>query len=260
MNDNRIESIINSDVQTKGLHLLENRPSVGSLSASDQLASDEMEKFWLNSRNIQNSIITGCETFPGEMLNPSSENVLLPEKIIDLMVNFYTDTYVTYEFCKPADELIQSSIMIRIIMNQFERCRIGSEVFGSLMSNWHIKSSYVLANFVTDNGDIDCYPGQVQYYFKHIVDLPTGPSEHNLAFIRWYKPADTANLRYYFTIDEICNVELWKPDFYPESRDCIIPVHNILGRFVPTKYQISTRSNAVEYIAINPINRKLHIC
>jgi hypothetical protein len=142
-----------------------------------------MEKFWLNSRNIQNSLITGCETFPGEMLNPSSENVLLPEKIIDLMVNFYTDTYVTYEFCKPADELIQSSIMIHIIMNQFGRCRIGSEVFGSLMSNQHIKSLYVLANFVTDNGDINCYPGQVQYYFKHIVDLPTGPSEYNLAFI-----------------------------------------------------------------------------
>ena len=52
MNDNRIESIINSDVQMKSLHLLENRPSVGSLSASNQLASDEMEKFWLNSRDI----------------------------------------------------------------------------------------------------------------------------------------------------------------------------------------------------------------
>ena len=178
----------------KGLHLLENQPSISSLSASDQLASDEMEKFWLNSRNIQNSLITECETFSGEMLNPSSENMLLPEKIIDLMVNFYTDTYVTYEFRKPADELIQSSITIHIIMNQFGRCRIESEVFGSLMSNRHIKSSYVLANFVMDNRDIDCYPGQVQYYFKHIVDLPTRPSEHNLAFIRWYKLADTTNL------------------------------------------------------------------
>src|SRR5271170_7398046 len=137
MNDNRIESIINSDIQTKDLHLLENRPSVGSLSVSDQLASDEMEKFWLNSRNIQNSIITGCETFSGEMLNPSSENMLLPKKIIDLIVNFYTDTYVTYEFRKPADELIQSSIMIHIIINQFEGYRIRSEVFGSLMSNRH---------------------------------------------------------------------------------------------------------------------------
>ena len=74
--------------------------------------------------------------------------------------------------------------MIRIIISQFGRCRIRSEAFGSLMSNWHIKSSYVLANFVIDNGDIDCYPGQVQYYFKHIVDLLTRSSEYNLAFIQ----------------------------------------------------------------------------
>src|SRR5271168_4260132 len=97
-----------------------------------QRVTNSPQMKWLNLKNIQNSLITGCETFPGEMLNPSSENVLLPEKIIDLMVNFYTDTYVTYEFRKPADELIQSSITIRIIMNQFGRCRIGSEVFGSL--------------------------------------------------------------------------------------------------------------------------------
>ena len=89
-----------------------------------------------------------------------------------------------YEFCKPADELIQSLITICIIMNQFGRCRIEFEVFSSLMSNQYIRSLYILANFVTDNGDIDCYPSQVQYYFKHIVDLPTGPSEHNLAFIQ----------------------------------------------------------------------------
>ena len=45
-----------------------------------------------------------------------------------------------------------------------------------------------------------------------------------------------AKMRYYFSIDDdnkTCNVELWRNDFYPESRDCIIPVHNILCRFVP---------------------------
>ena len=54
------------------------------------------------------------ETFPGKMLNPSSENVLLPEKIIDLIVNFYTDTYVTYEFRKPADELIHNESIWKV--------------------------------------------------------------------------------------------------------------------------------------------------
>ncbi|EXX67733.1 hypothetical protein RirG_111720 [Rhizophagus irregularis DAOM 197198w] len=103
-----------------------------------------------------------------------------------------------------------------------------------------------------------CYPGQVQFFFSHKVDLPDGELEHNLAFIRWYQPA---NSRYYFSIedDEICNVELWGTKFYPEGQDCIIPVHNILSRFVPIKYKISDRKNAREYLAVNPINRKFNI-
>ncbi|PKK58760.1 hypothetical protein RhiirC2_795807 [Rhizophagus irregularis] len=94
------------------------------------------------------------------------------------------------------------------------------------------------------------------------VDLPNGQMEHNLAYIYWYRSASTSESQYYFHIDdedESCNVELWKSEFYDESHDCIIPVHNILCRFIPLKYRISTRSNAIEYLAINPINHKLQI-
>ena len=41
------------------------------------------------------------------------------------------------------------------------------------------------------------------------------------------------------------------------SRDSIIPVQNILCRFVPVKCKISNRQDAIKYIAINPINRKI---
>ncbi|CAB4428199.1 unnamed protein product [Rhizophagus irregularis] len=262
MNDNRIRDIISSDIQTKGLELLEDRPTTGSISAADQFSSDELERFWLNAKNIQESTITGCEPFPGEMLKPSSE-AIMTESMLELMVAFYNASYIEmYKFRKPADEIIQDSITIRVKINQFGRCRISSEVFGSAMSVRHTKSSYVLAKFITSDGEVDSYPGQIQYFFKHTVDLPNGQMEHNLAYIRWYRPASTSESRYYFHIDdedESCNVELWKSEFYDESRDCIIPVHNILCRFIPSKYQISTRSNAIEYLAINPINRKLQI-
>ncbi|GET57072.1 hypothetical protein GLOIN_2v1775288 [Rhizophagus irregularis DAOM 181602=DAOM 197198] len=134
-------------------------------------------------------------------------------------------------------------------MDKFGRCRIGSEVFGSALSFRHIKSSYVLAKFIMTDGEDDRYSGQVQYYFKHEIDLPNGPTEHYLAFISIDDTEET----------ETCNVELWKTDFFPESRDCIIPVHNILCRFVLAKYKISSNCNATEYLAINPLNRKFHI-
>ncbi|GBC34775.2 hypothetical protein GLOIN_2v1775288 [Rhizophagus irregularis DAOM 181602=DAOM 197198] len=174
MNDNRIRDIITSSAQMKGLKLLKNHPTIGSLSENDQFASDEMERFWLNSKNIQESTVTGCEAFPGEMLRPTSENVVLSQLMLDLMINYYIATY---------------------------------------------EISYVLAKFITTDGEVDRYPGQVQYYFKHEIDLPNGPTEYYLAFIRWYRPANTANIRYHFSIDdteetETCNVELWKTDFF----------------------------------------------
>ena len=259
MNDNRIKDIIGS--QMEGLELFEKRPVVGSLSEYDQFASDEMERFWLNSRNIQESSVTGCEPFPGEMLKPNSEDVLLSDSMLNLIVKYYTATHERYNFRKPADEIDQDAITIRVKMNKFGRCQIGSEVFGSAMSIRHIKSSYILAKFITDDGEVDRYAGQVQYFFNHTVDLPNGPAEHYLAFVRWYEPA---KVRYRFSIDddeetETCNVELWKTSFYPESRDCIIPVHNILCRFVPAKYKVSSNRNSVEYLAVNPLNRKFNI-
>lgn len=261
MNDNRIKDI-SSSVNIQGLDLLDNRTTVGSLSEDDEYSSDEMERFWSNSRNIRESIVTGREPFPGEMLNPKSENVVLSKLMLDLMVEYYIASYETHNFKAPFGDGPKDSIIISVTINKFGRCRIGSEVFGSIMSSRHVKSSFILSNFITIDDKIDCYAGQVQYFFKHTINFKDGPTEHNLAYIKWYKPADTSKVRYYFSIDDeekTCNVELWKNEFFPDGRDSIIPVHNILCRFIPVKYRISTRTNAVEYLAVNPINRKFHI-
>lgn len=258
MTDSHVDSIINSYEMTKGLEFLNSRPLVGSLAEADEFSSDEMERFWLNSRNIQQSSITGSEPFPGEMMGPVSENVMISSSILDLLVEYYMATYETLEFRKPFGEGRDDSRVISVRINQFGRCRIGSEIFGSNMSARHIKSSYILAKFITQDNNVDCYPGQVQFFFSHKANLPSGELEHNLAFIRWYRPA---NSRYHFSFnnDETCNVELWDTEFYPQYRDCIIPVHNILSRFVPVKYKISDRKNAKEYLAVNPVNRKYNI-
>ena len=57
-----------------------------------------------------------------------------------------------------------------------------------------------------------------------------------MAYVWWYKLAETSKVLYYFSIDddeETCNVELWKNEFYSYGHDSIIPVQNILCRFVP---------------------------
>ena len=118
MNDNRIREI-SSSVDIRGLNLLDSRTTVGSLSENDEYSYDEMERFWSNSRNIRQSIATGSEPFPGEMLNPQSE-LVLSKKMLDLMVEYYLASYENFDFQAPFDDGPEDSIVIScVIINKF---------------------------------------------------------------------------------------------------------------------------------------------
>ena len=176
-------------------------------------------------------------------------------------MEYYTAAYESLSFRKPFADDLNNSIIVLNRANQYGRCRIGSEIFGSDMSSRHVNSSFILARFVNQDGSIDLYPGQVQYFFSHSLNLPNGFIEHRLAYIRWYKPVNSAATWFYFSSDEAeaCNVELWDTQFYLIRHDCIIPVHNIYSRFIPFKYKISNRQNAREYLAVISLNRKFNI-
>ncbi|EXX50689.1 hypothetical protein RirG_268440 [Rhizophagus irregularis DAOM 197198w] len=184
MNDKQINNIVSSGiVDTKGLDILDTRPSISSISKPDKFTSVEMKRYLLYSQNIKESLIAGCEAFPEEMLGPFLEKVIMSSEMLDIMIDYYNATYPANNFRKPFGEEPKDSIIIRVRMNQFGRCRIGSEIFGSKMSSCHVKSSFVTAKFITIDNDIDVYPDQVQYYFTHTVDLLNGPAEHFLAYV-----------------------------------------------------------------------------
>jgi len=223
-----------------------------------------MYRFLMNSRNILESPITGCEEFPGSFLHPKTENICLEEPIYNLLVKYYEDTYVDSIFRKPFTADLPNSIVVINKANQYGRCQIGAEIFGSAVSHRHIKSSFVLAKFINRDGmSIDTYPSQIQYFFEHSIHASSQNLTHKLAYVKWYKPA-SSSIRYHFSIENdidnnICNVELWENSFFPISRDNIIPIHHILGRFVPAEYKTSNRSNSREYLAVIPVNRKFHL-
>ena len=196
--------------------------------------------FLIHSNDIQNLVITGSEALSGEMLKLSSEDILMTPKILNWMVEYYNAIYKMHNFWKPFEKGTDDSIIICVSINKFERCQIGSEIFSSEMSYWHNTNSYILVKFIMNADEVDCYPDQIQYFFKHTINLPEEDFKHNLAYVWWYKPA---NSQYHFSIDDdeqTCNVEFWNKDFYQESQNCIIPVHHILRRFVLVKYKIST--------------------
>jgi hypothetical protein len=260
MAETHVNNIISSGLEVKGLELIDKRSSVGSLSDNDEFSMEEMHRFLMNSRNIADSPITGSEKFPGSLLKPQFENIRLEESIHDLLIEYYMDTYVDSTFRKPFTEDTPNSVIVLNKANQYGRCQIGAEIFGSIISSRHIKNSFILAKFINRDGNsVDIYPGQIQYFFEHSIYLSSQNLVHTFAFVRWYKAVSSSSIRYHFSINEICNVELWENSFYPISRDTLIPIHNILGRFVPVKYKTSNRINSREYLAIIPVNRKFHL-
>src|SRR5688572_11683335 len=116
----------------------------------------------MNSRNIKKSNVTGSEPFL-EFLKLLSDNIIISSEMLDLIVEYYNATYIMFDFRKLFDKDSEDGIMIQVKMNQFRRCRISSEIFRLLTSLRHVKNLYILAKFITNDGTVDCYPGQVQY-------------------------------------------------------------------------------------------------
>ena len=83
---------------TKGLDILNTRTSVSSISENDKFTSEKMEQFLLYLQNIKESLIYGYKRYPGEMLGPSSENILMSDEMLNIIVEYYNATYINYNF------------------------------------------------------------------------------------------------------------------------------------------------------------------
>ncbi|CAB4429043.1 unnamed protein product [Rhizophagus irregularis] len=134
-----------------------NQPELNGSGSKTELKTEP--NFCFNTKGFdildtRPSVSLISEAFPGEMLGPSSKK-----------------------------EEPEDSIIICIRINQFKRCKIGSEIFSSKILCRYVKSSFVMAKFITIDDDIDVYFGQVQYYFTHTVDLSNGPAKHFLAYV-----------------------------------------------------------------------------
>jgi hypothetical protein len=257
--DDILSSQSNNTRLVEGLKLLKQRATLGSLASSDDLEFAELCRFRQIYRLEIEDTITGTEPFPGEMMSPKRMNVALPDDIYDILVEYYNDAY-DFEFvtiAKAATERSGDRIVVRPQVNQFGRIRVGSEIFGSVNASRYLRSSFIRAKFVQENDSIEVFPGQVRYYFEHEVNRKI----HRLAYVRWFKTAPNHQIRFHFQINDdaqSCNVELWSDKFFDISRDCIIPVHNILDRFIPCSYEIGKR-NPITCMAVIPLGKKFHM-
>ena len=89
-----------------------NRLEVGSLSDANQFSFDKMHRFLFNTYNIQESVITGSEWFPGELLPSQWQKLIIPADLLDLLVEYYTAAYENLSFRKPFADSLDNSIIV----------------------------------------------------------------------------------------------------------------------------------------------------
>ncbi len=75
-------------------------------------------------------------------------------------------------------------IIVRPQINQFGHVQIGAEVCRLANTPKYIRSSFIFAKFVQDDDSVEVFPGQVQYFFEHEVNLPSRKQTHRLAYVR----------------------------------------------------------------------------
>lgn len=248
----RMMHIVDHSLVRKCMGIIAPRPTVGSLAAVDAFETYDLQQFLRLSGDITKAGATGSEWFPGEFLHPVNRDVTLPESVHQLLVQYYTAAYDAIEG-EPA-----RTASAKAVVTQYGRVRIGAEVFGSMMSSRHQSSACILAKFAgVREEQIDTYPGQVQYYIRHVLEKRNGERiPHYLAYVRWYRPASTSANRFHYGAESA--IELWTEDFYEASRDSLIPVHQIAGRFVAIKVTLGSRRQST-YLAAVPLNRRFHL-
>ncbi len=225
------------------------RAQKGSLQVSEKMTVADLWQFlslsWLLSGEMT---IFGNEKIPGGFLEPSRIGVRVPLKLHDYLTEYYRLLYREEE------------IILDSEMNQYSRLQIGSEIFGSKMSPRYAKNARILAKWQARSDEsIDTYPGETQYYFEHTVKVSGRRKKHQMAFIHWFKQVNSTSTHFKHRIDreDISNTELWCLDIGPEGRDSIMPVHQILGRFVKA---ICVGANSTrQYLCVIPLNRRFNI-
>ena len=67
--------------------------TIGNLAAYDEFEFDELYQFMQSFHLKTDDIITGIESFPGEIMKPAKIRVNLSEEIYNPLIQYYKDAY-----------------------------------------------------------------------------------------------------------------------------------------------------------------------
>ncbi|PKB92633.1 hypothetical protein RhiirA5_443992 [Rhizophagus irregularis] len=114
------------------MDIIKFKKSVGSLSAHDEFESDDYLNF-IRLSCIKDKSAIGIESFPEELMNPCHETIL-PNDILNLLVNFYKNLYDNHFISISSMISPSNDIVVKSKIKQYGRLRIGADIYGSVQA------------------------------------------------------------------------------------------------------------------------------
>jgi len=124
------------------------------------------------SKNVKEKVGIGSESFSDALLKLKKE-VNLPRDILKLLTEYYNEAYGhSFIILSDIHNALSRTIVVELKVTKFGRLMIGAKVISSTFLVRYIRSANILFKFILDDNDTtDIYPGQVQFFFKHIIHL-----------------------------------------------------------------------------------------
>jgi hypothetical protein len=198
---------------------------------------------------------TGTEWFPGAFIG-SDTNALLDDKIVNLLIEYYTYTYPSNTF-RPMLKLSgcrRDDIIVSPLGKTYRTLRLGEDVYGcSAAAN----NCYTMA--LLGSHDTVPKPARILSFLQHTINISGKISTHSLVLLEFFKEH---NAREHFLADGnkppfLNFTELWKRETYAAR---FVPVHNITGRFITGKYGLKTSlSGREDCLLVIPFTPKMFI-
>lgn len=188
---------------------------------------------FLHLSHISNfGLVKGSEALPIRTL--ASMKFKQPIEIYNDMItyncifNFYNIIYPINNHCHIQHNIHQNQQYIIPKIMTFtsidllgQRYKSASHSSSSLAAS---RGSFISALFPNNGQAPTVRPGQIQFFFCHLVRVENEEVLHTFAFVKWFKPSgqNFANHRLY-------GMDVWSGDFDPINHECILPVHRING-------------------------------
>ncbi|EIE86684.1 hypothetical protein G6F46_012025 [Rhizopus delemar] len=161
------------------------------------------------------NLTTGSEALPLSTI--ASMNLVSITSLIDDMCihecisTFYQNVYQTNQMYVPGEII------------KFKTINLLGQSYKSAAC-YSPRGSYLCSFFPGPNQGYILRPGQVQFFFCHILEMDNKEVIHTFAFVRWYKSTP-----YTFGMDSSNDLKTWSDEFEEVDSSCVLPVQRIYG-------------------------------